>query len=98
MTRIKRYQKIVKELKKKYNYECQICGFSFIMDNGEKYCEAHHLKHLSKGGNQDAENVIILCSNHHRQFHYSENKINIGDLIEGKRKIYIDGKYLIVRF
>lgn len=94
--RIKRYQKIVKILKAKYNYKCQICNFSFEMDNENKYCEAHHLKALSSGGNQNPENVIILCPNHHRMFHYAADKISVGELINGNRNIKIgDIEYII---
>ena len=87
--RIKRYQNIVNRLKFECNYKCQICGDSFLMDNGKYYCEAHHIKLLSKGGTQSPENVLILCSNHHRMFHYAANSINISDIIDGKRTIEI---------
>ena len=75
--RIKRYQKTVNELKVKYNYKCQIssCGYSFPMDNGKGYCEAHHIELLSNNGSQKPENVLILCANHHRMFHYANQNI-----------------------
>ena len=95
LTIIKRYQAIVKSLKKKYNYQCQLCGYSFHMDNGNDYCEAHHIKELSKGGSQNPNNVLILCPNHHRQFHYACRKIKIL-FTNGGRIIEIDDhKYLI---
>lgn len=89
---IKRNRKIVSELKQKHGYSCQICGQSFLMDNGDYYCEAHHLVPLSENGSQSPENVIIVCANHHRMFHYAKNKINIGDASCGSREIIIDGK------
>lgn len=89
LNRIKRYQTIVKRLKKEYNYQCQLCGDNFLMDNGNYYCEAHHIKLLSKDGTQSPENVLILCANHHRMFHYASNTCIIGKLIEGKRNIKI---------
>lgn len=96
--RIKRYQKIVKMLKKKYNYKCQLCGYSFHMDSGKDYCEAHHIKMLSEDGSQSPENVIILCANHHRIFHYSSDTISIGELINRKRIIKIEDEEFVVRF
>lgn len=90
--RIKRYQKLVNTLKKKYKFKCQICGYSFQMDNGQHYCEAHHIKYLSKNGSQNPDNVIILCPNHHKMFHYASDRISVGKIINGKRKITIDGK------
>jgi predicted restriction endonuclease len=89
---LKRYQKIVKMLKNKYNHKCQLCGYSFHMDNGDYYCEAHHIKELAKGGSQDPNNVIILCSNHHRQFHYAKDRITISELTDGEKIIEIDGQ------
>ncbi len=96
--RIKRYKKIVKLLKLKYEYKCQICNYSFLMNNGNNYCEAHHIKMLSKDGKQSPENVIILCANHHRMFHYASERIIIGDLVNGKRTIKIGGKDFDVLF
>ena len=98
LKRIKRYQYIVNKLKKKFEYKCQICGYSFQMDNGYRYCEAHHIKSLSNDGSQSSGNVIILCANHHRIFHYAKNKIIIGDLVDGKRTIIIDNKKYVLHF
>ncbi|MCE5222393.1 MAG: HNH endonuclease [Clostridium sp.] len=77
--KIRRYQKIVNILKQKYGYRCQLCGYTFKMDNGNCYCEAHHIKMLSKDGTQNPNNVIILCANHHRMFHYASNIITVGE-------------------
>lgn len=96
--KVKRYQKLVKLLKQKYNYKCQLCGYSFRMDNGNNYCEAHHIKMLSKDGSQSPENVIILCANHHRMFHYAINKTNIGELVDEKRVIKIGDEEFVVQF
>lgn len=96
--KIKRYQKIVKILKQKYNYKCQLCDYTFHMDNGNNYCEAHHIKILSKDGTQNPDNVIILCANHHRIFHYANNNIIVGKLINGKRFIKIGNEEFVVQF
>lgn len=94
---IKRYQGIVKKLKTRYKNKCQIksCQFSFVKSNGEDYSEAHHLKPLSEGGGQSEENVVILCANHHRMFHYA--KVIVGELEHDERAIEINGiKELVV--
>jgi predicted restriction endonuclease len=89
--RIRRYKKIVEELKDKYQGRCQIenCGFTFTKRDGKHYAEAHHLVPLSEGGSQNPSNVLILCANHHRMFHYAV--ISIGELANGKRPIIING-------
>ncbi|WP_162840805.1 HNH endonuclease [Hydrogenoanaerobacterium saccharovorans] len=88
--RIIRYQRVVNELKKEHKYKCQLCGDTFLMDNGNYYCEAHHIKELSNNGTQDKTNVLILCPKHHRMFHYSKKMITItNDTENGKRVITI---------
>ncbi len=94
---IKRNRKIVSELKKKHGYSCQICGQSFLMDNGDYYCEAHHLVPLSENGSQSPDNVIIVCANHHRMFHYAKNSIDIGEVNNGDREIRISDKLYKVK-
>ena len=87
---VKRYKSIVNMLKQKHGYKCQICGQSFQMDNEKYYCEAHHLIPISEDGSQSPENVIILCANHHRMFHYAKSKISIQEE-NGDRIIKING-------
>ncbi len=97
---VKRQQEVVKRVKKHFGYKCQICGETFLMDNGNYYCEAHHLVPLSLNGNQSPDNVIILCAKHHRMFHYAKEAANIKweDTSSENRNIYIDGKKYSVQF
>lgn len=92
INRIKRYQKVVNKLKSKYKNECQVegCGFTFKKKNGDYYSEGHHLELLSEGGSQDESNVVILCPNHHRMFHYTD--IDIQERVNNKRKVIINGE------
>lgn len=87
---VKRYRNIVNKKKMECGCRCQICGLTFLMDNGSYYCEAHHLIPISEDGSQGSENVIILCANHHRMFHYAKNNISIREQ-NGERIISIDG-------
>jgi len=89
--RIKRYKKIVDDLKEEYNARCQIenCGFTFVKSNGENYAEGHHLVPLAKGGDQDKKNLVILCANHHRMFHYADIQIRKAET--NKREVIING-------
>ena len=83
--RVIRDTKITSELKRKYDYKCQICGERIIIYEGKKkrfYCEAHHLKPLAQihDGPDIKENIIILCPNHHIEFDYGVIAINPSDL------------------
>lgn len=45
-----------------YGEKCEICGYALSVD-------VHHLLPRSKGGKDDAENLSVLCPNHHREVH-----------------------------
>lgn len=51
--------------------QCEYCGKDgFLMPNGQKYLEAHHLVALGNNGPDTAGNVIALCPEHHRESHF----------------------------
>ncbi len=60
---------IVHKLKKLYKGQCQICGKKPIEGFDADICEAHHIKHYAETQNNDANNIIIVCPNHHRMLH-----------------------------
>lgn len=72
-------------LKKIYDNRCQICNFTFQIQNSEKYSEVHHVWPLGEGGIDDYNNMVVLCPNHHAEFDYgvigfdSENNEKIVD-------------------
>lgn len=70
LTKIRKLNKAIGDnLKKLYDYKCQICGADF----GKKYntfvVEAHHIDPFVISMNNDASNQIIICPNHHRVIH-----------------------------
>ncbi|WP_303862065.1 MULTISPECIES: HNH endonuclease [Bacteria] len=79
ISNVKRYERgqVGRAIKELYDFKCSIegCGFTFLKTNGEPYAEAHHLEQLSQGGWDHPQNIIVLCPNHHRQFHYADIKI-----------------------
>ena len=62
-------RKIGENLKLLYGYRCQICG----QITGEKYgshiAEAHHIDYFVNSLNNDANNQMIVCTNHHSIIH-----------------------------
>lgn len=60
---------ILRDLKVLYGYRCQVCG-QYI---GEKYdsnlIHAHHIDYFTKSMNNNSDNIIILCPNHHGIIH-----------------------------
>ena len=48
-----------------------MCGkpAPFNDKSGDPYLESHHIKWLSKGGEDSPYNVVALCPNCHRKMH-----------------------------
>jgi putative restriction endonuclease len=67
--RIVRDTKIAHDIKKLYSYECQVCGI-FLATKSGRYAEGAHIKPLGKphNGNDNSDNLICLCPNHHVLF------------------------------
>ena len=70
--RILRDTELARKIKALHKNICQVCGETILLRNGETYSEAHHIKPLGKphNGPDIAENIIILCPNHHVLFDY----------------------------
>ncbi|MFQ6063541.1 MAG: HNH endonuclease [Methanosarcinales archaeon] len=83
-------------LKEKYNFKCQICGFSFRKSDGSYYAEAYHLDSLADGGKDIEENIVILCANHHRMFHYADAEKIIHD--REKLVVKLNGEEINIKF
>lgn len=92
--------KISSEIKKFYKYKCKVCEalgqnpLSFQKVNGEYYIETHHINPVANltQGSLGISNLITVCANHHRQFHYGDIKIieNTND----KLILNIDGQVI----
>src|SRR3989344_3366446 len=78
ITRIVRDTKMVRELKIKYNWFCQICGKRIALPNSSYFAEGHHLIPLGGefNGPDIKENIIIVCPFHHAEFDYGSIAIN----------------------
>lgn len=64
----KRNNKIVALIKILRDFKCQICGQFILKRDGSKYIEAAHIVPKHKQGNENPENLILLCPNHHKEF------------------------------
>ena len=66
---VKRSPLIVEQLRDMYNGQCQICKWSSRNRFNTDICEGHHIRWLSRGGEDEIENLVLLCPNHHRAAH-----------------------------
>ncbi len=86
-----RNSKKAEMLKKKYDNNCQICGVELNISQTKKYSEVHHVWPLGKNGKDNADNMLVLCPNHHTQFDFAY----IGfDKNDSKKIINLDGEVI----
>jgi hypothetical protein len=64
-----RDRELVEQLRDLYAGECQLCGWSPRRYYGTELCEAHHVRWLSRGGDDVLANLVLVCPNHHRAIH-----------------------------
>ena len=62
-------REIIDDLKKLYDFQCQICGYSFKKLYGVEVAECHHIDYFVRSLNNNASNLLIVCPNHHRIIH-----------------------------
>lgn len=74
---------IGENLKLLYDYRCQICGNSIGGEYGASVVESHHIDYFVKSMNNDSNNQLIICPNHHRVIHEVEPNF------DRKRKLYV---------
>ena len=70
--RILRDTALARQIKLLHKNKCQLCGMGIDLPDGKIYSEAHHIKPLGipHNGPDIAENIIILCPNHHAMLDY----------------------------
>ena len=87
--RVKRDKQKVADMKLLYLDKCQICNYSLLLENGKRHSEVHHLRPIGKeGGNDDTDNMIVLCPNHHKAFDFSVLRLDL----RGNTVVALDGK------
>lgn len=62
-------RKIGENLKLLYGYRCQICGQVIGEKYGSHIAEAHYIDYFVNSLNNDANNQMIVCPNHHSVIH-----------------------------
>lgn len=60
---------IIRQLKRLYQGKCQICGQKPFDYSNTDICEVHHIAYFASFHNNNANNLIVLCPNHHRLIH-----------------------------
>ncbi|MFA0409116.1 HNH endonuclease [Vibrio splendidus] len=84
--RILRDTTLARKLKLLHKNKCQICGCALTLKDGKSYSEAHHIIPLGKphNGADVAENIIVLCPNHHVMCDYGSIKLNYDEITKAQ--------------
>lgn len=79
--RVLRDTKLARTLKSLHQDACQICG-QVISVHGGTYSEAHHIRPLGSphNGPDIAENILVLCPNHHVMCDYGSIQLDLKNL------------------
>lgn len=81
---------IIKQLKLLYKGKCQICGCNPMQKYSANIAEVHHIEPFSVSHNNDSNNLIVLCPNHHRLIH----KLNPKFSLSQRAFVFEDGNEL----
>ncbi|TWH52011.1 HNH endonuclease [Sporomusa sp. KB1] len=76
-------KKIGDNLKLLYEYRCQICGRQIGEAYGSHVVEAHHIDYFVQSLNNDSQNQLIVCPNHHSIIH------DANPVFDRKRLLYL---------
>ena len=83
LTKVRRLNRLIGEnLKLLYGYRCQICGQLIGEEFGSHIVEAHHIDYFVNSLNNDADNQMIVCPNHHSIIH------DANPVFDRKRRLY----------
>jgi 5-methylcytosine-specific restriction protein A len=59
---------------------CELCNQpGFVLPDGRRYVETHHVELLASGGADRVWNVVALCPSHHREVHYGSERGGLQD-------------------
>lgn len=75
-----RNHRLVEELQEKYEGRCQICLWHPHQQYRHLLCHAHHIQWLSRGGEDELQNMVLVCPNHHAAIHRVDAPLDYLDL------------------
>lgn len=72
---------IGEDLKAVYKYRCQICGTDFGKPYDKRIVEVHHINAFVMSMNNDYDNLMVICPNHHSVIHKAQPQFDIESLV-----------------
>ncbi|WP_336706708.1 HNH endonuclease [Oerskovia sp. USHLN155] len=80
--RVLRDTELARQLKLLHRDQCQLCGLALRLSSARTYSEAHHVVPLGAPhhGPDTAENILVLCPNHHALCDYGAIALDVASL------------------
>lgn len=75
-----RNKQLVRNLQGLYEGRCQICLWNPKSVYGVSLCQGHHIHWLSRGGEDDKGNMVLICPNHHAAVHRCDAQLDYSDM------------------
>lgn len=75
-----RNKQLVKNLQELYDGRCQICLWNPRDVYSASLCQGHHVHWLSRGGEDDKGNMVLICPNHHSAVHRCDAQLDYSDM------------------
>lgn len=75
-----RNRQLVLKLQELYQGRCQMCQWNPNEVYGQYLCHGHHVHWLSRGGEDNLENMLLVCPNHHEAIHRCDAPFDYGHL------------------
>jgi len=63
---------IGEDLKALYSFRCQVCGNNFGEPYDQRVVEVHHIIQFVRSMNNDYDNLMVICPNHHTVIHKTD--------------------------
>ncbi len=77
LTKVRKLDRSIGEdLKSLYDYSCQICGENFAQPHGQRIVQVHHIVEFVRSMNNNYDNLMIICPNHHSIIHKAKPIFN----------------------
>jgi hypothetical protein len=74
-----RNRRLVDDLHALYDGRCQLCGWNPQDEYGKCLCQGHHIHWLSRGGEDELRNLLLICPNHHAAIHACDAQLDYLD-------------------
>lgn len=89
VVRYVRNQEVREKVRQRAQGRCEYCDQEgFLMVDGSRYLETHHIHSLGEDGPDTEGNVIALCANDHRAAHFSKER----DALAEKMRVIMEKK------